>query len=280
MPKISEHLKNSVEILRDSGVAEPRREAVSLLSFALDRNQAFLIAHDDYELSVKEETRFREYIKRRANREPFQYIAGRQNFYGLDFIVSKDVLIPRPETELLVENAIEILKQNARFCEVGVGSGCISVIILHELKTTDAVAVDVSEKALAMARRNAEKHKVSERLELKKSDVYENLNGEKFDLIVSNPPYISVEEMKTLQLEVRRYEPATALTDGADGLSIIEKIIRDAPRFLSKNGFLLLEIGHLQANEVKAMFDKTVWQTVLSLRDFQNIERIIKAQLR
>lgn len=279
MSKISEILKNSAEVLRESGVAEPRREAVSLLSFALDKNQTFLIAHDDYELSVKEETCFREYIERRANREPFQYITGRQNFYGLDFIVSKDVLIPRPETELLVENAIKILTGTARFCEVGVGSGCISVTILHELKTTNAVAVDVSEKALAIARLNAEKYKVSERLELVKSDVYENLNGEKFDLIVSNPPYISVEEMKTLQLEVRRYEPATALTDGADGLSIIEKIIRDAPRFLKENGFLLLEIGYLQANEVVKMFDRTVWQSIESLPDFQKIERVIKARL-
>lgn len=275
---ISQNLKNATAILRESGVAEPRREAVSLLSFALDKNQTFLIAHDDEELSDAEETRFRDFIKRRASREPFQYITGRQEFYGLDFVVSKDVLIPRPETELLVGTAIEILKENARFCEIGVGSGCISVTILYELKTTNAVALDISEKATAVARLNAEKHKVAERLELRVSDVYECLNGEKFDLIVSNPPYISAAEMKTLQIEVRDYEPATALTDGTNGLSIIEKIITDAPRYLNENGFLLLEIGHLQAVEVKAMFDKTIWREVESLFDFQRIERIIKAQ--
>ena len=275
---ISQHLKNAGEILRESGVAEPRREAGSLLSFALDKNQTFLIAHDNEELSDAEETRFRDFIERRASREPFQYITGRQNFYGLDFVVSKDVLIPRPETELLVGTAIEILKESARFCEIGVGSGCISVTILHELKTTNAVALDISEKVMAVARLNAEKHKVVERLELRISDVYEQLNGEKFDLIVSNPPYIAAEEMKTLQIEVRDYEPATALTDGANGLSIIEKIITDAPRYLIENGFLLLEIGHLQAVEVKAMLDKTIWCKVESLPDFQGIERIIKAQ--
>ena len=279
MSKISGILKNSAETLRESGVVEPRREAVSLLSFTLDKNQTFLIAHDDYELSDDEETRFLECIERRSNREPFQYITGRQNFYGLDFIVSKDVLIPRPETELLVEKAIEILTENTTFCEVGVGSGCISVTILHKLETTNAVALDVSEKALAVAQRNAEKHEVAERLLLKKSDVYENLNDEKFDLIISNPPYISVEEMKTLQLEVREYEPATALTDGADGLSIIERIIKDAPRFLNENGFLLLEIGYLQSAAVQKVFNKTIWRKVESIADFQKIERVIKAQL-
>ena len=278
MSKISEHLKNSAEILRESGVAESRREAVSLLSFALDKDQTYLIAHDDYKLSDEEETRFRDFVKRRANREPFQYITGKQNFYGLDFIVSKDVLIPRPETELLVEMAIKILPENARFCEVGVGSGCIAVTILHELKTANAVALDVSEKALTMARLNAEKHEVSERIELKQSDVYKNLNAEKFDLIVSNPPYISIKEMKTLQSEVRDYEPAQALTDGTNGLSIIEKIIKNAPCYLNENGFLLLEIGHLQSAEVKAMFDETIWREVESLPDFQKIERVIKAQ--
>ncbi len=275
---ISQNLKNATAILRESGVVEPRREAVSLLSFALDKNQTYLIAHDDYELSDEEETRFVNFIKRRASREPFQYITGRQNFYGLDFIVSPAVLIPRPETELLVETALEILKQNAKFCEVGVGSGCISVTILHELKTTNAVALDISEKAIAVARLNAEKHKVAERLELRKSDVCEQLNGEKFDLIVSNPPYISAEEMKTLQTEVRDYEPAAALTDGANGLSIIEKIITDAPQFLTKNGFLLLEIGYLQSVEVKEMFAETLWRDVESFPDFQGIERVIKAQ--
>jgi release factor glutamine methyltransferase len=277
---ISETLRNAGEILRESGVAESRREAVSLLSFALNKNQTFLIAHNDYELSDEEEMRFRDYIERRANREPFQYITGRQEFYGLDFVVSKDVLIPRPETELLVETAIEILPGNGRFCEVGVGSGCISVSILHEIKTVTAIGLDISEKALKIARTNAETNEVSERLELRKSDVYENLRGEKFELIVSNPPYISAEEMKILQTEVRDYEPAPALTDGANGLSIIEKIIKDAPRYLNENGFLLLEIGHLQAVEVKAMFDKTIWHDVESLPDFQGIERVIKAKIK
>ncbi len=278
MTKISAHLKKSAAILQAGGVAEPSREAKSLLAFALHKNQTFLIAHDDYELSDDEETRFRNFIERRAKREPFQYITGSQEFYGLNFIVSKDVLIPRPETELLVETAIEILPKNARFCEVGIGSGCISTAILHESKTSRTVGLDISGKALAVARKNAEANEVIERLELRESDVYENLSDEKFDLIISNPPYVSIEEMKTLQIEVRGYEPAAALTDGADGLSIIKKIITDAPPFLNEKGFLLLEIGHLQFAEVKEMFDRNIWQRVEARLDFQGIERVIKAR--
>ena len=277
---VSQILKNAAEILRASEVVEPRREANSLLTFALNKNQTFLVAHDDYELSDAEATRFQGFVKRRANREPFQYITGRQEFCGLDFFVSPDVLIPRPETELLVEAATEILKDDAMFCEVGVGSGCLSIAILHSVKTAAAIGLDISEAALKIAQKNAETNEVGERLELRKSDVFENLTDEKFDLIVSNPPYISSEEMKTLQIEVRDYEPAAALTDGKNGLSIIEKIIADAPRFLNQKGFLLLEIGYRQAVEVKAMFDEKYWNGIESRLDFQGIERVIRAQSR
>ena len=275
---IAEHIALAIEQLKNAGVAAPPRESKSLLAFALGVNQTFLVAHSEYELSEAEEIYFQAILNRRAKREPFQYITGRQEFYGLNFIVTPDVLIPRPETELLVETAIEILSENARFCEVGVGSGCISTAILHTIKTAEAVGLDISEAALKVARRNAEINGVAERLDLRMSDVFGNLNGEKFDLIVSNPPYISSEEMKTLQAEVRGYEPATALTDGADGVSIIRKIITNAPQFLNERGFLLLEIGHLQAVEVKEMFDETTWRDVESRLDFQSIERVIKAQ--
>ena len=280
MPNISETLNQATEILRSGGIAEPRREANSLLAFALKKDKTFLIAHNDYELSGEEETKFRSFLERRARREPFQYITGNQEFYGLDFLLTPDVLIPRPETEMIVENAIEILKarENSRFCEVGVGSGCISVSILYEIQTASAIGLDVSEKALKIAGKNAQRHQVSERLELKPSDVFDDLNDEKFDLIVSNPPYIPLADIEELQAEVRRFEPLNALTDGHDGLSIIEKIILGAPRFLKPSGFLLLEIGFGQAAEVTAMLAAKFWQSVEILPDLQNIPRMIKAQ--
>ena len=277
---ISEALESAAKTLQTSGVAEAVREAKSLLAFALNSNQTFLIAHAEYELSVEEEKRFRDFITRRARREPFQYIVGKQEFYNLDFAVTPDVLIPRPETELIVAAAIEITKGNARFCEVGIGSGCISVSILHAVKTASAIGLDISEEALKVARENAETHLVAKRLELKSSDVFENLPAEKFDFIVSNPPYIPGEDVKNLQAEVRDYEPPAALTDGKDGLSIVRKIIADAPHFLKAGGFLLMEIGINQETKVREMFDEKNWREIKILPDLQNIPRTIKGRIR
>jgi release factor glutamine methyltransferase len=280
LPSIFEHLNNAAKILQTSGIEQPRREVASLLAFALQRDKTFLIAHPEYKLSNVEEKRFQRFLQRRASREPFQYITGKQEFYRLDFLVTPDVLIPRPETELIVDAAIEILrgKKRAQFCEVGVGSGCISVSILHEEKLASAIGFDISNQALKIAQKNAETHRVLERLELKISDVFEALQNEKFDLIVSNPPYISSEDTKNLQAEVRDFEPLMALTDGGDGVSIIEKIITGAPTFLKDGGFLLLEIGFAQASRVSAMFSPPIWNDVDILPDLQGIARMVKAQ--
>ncbi|NJM52640.1 MAG: peptide chain release factor N(5)-glutamine methyltransferase [Blastocatellia bacterium] len=225
---------------------------------------------------------FQQIIARRANREPFQHITGKQEFYGLDFEVNSDVLIPRPETELIVENAIEILQkiEKPRFCEVGTGSGCISISILHNVSKATAIGLDVSEKALKITRRNAEKHEVSDRVELKISDVFAVLTEEKFSLIVSNPPYVPSEDISGLQTEVRDFEPIIALTDGKDGLSIVEHIVENSPKFLYSKGFLLMEIGFSQAEKVRQMFSPEIWQTVEILPDLQGIPRMIKAQLK
>jgi release factor glutamine methyltransferase len=281
LPTIAENLQKAAAILAASGIAEPRREAGSLLAFALGKDRTFLITRAGDELSAAEETRFHALLERRAGREPFQYIAGRQEFYGLEFLVTPDVLIPRPETEMIVENAIEVLHalEKARFCEVGVGSGCISVAVLVNVPRASASGLDISEKALEIALTNAERHRVSQRLELKKSDVFSALNEEKFDLVVSNPPYIPRADIARLQAEVRDFEPLTALTDGADGLSIIETIVRGAPRFLKRGGSLLMEIGHTQSEAVENMFDGRVWRRAEILPDLQGIPRTVSAQV-
>lgn len=282
MTKIAEILKSAAEILAEAGVAEPRKEANSLLSFALQKDRTFLFAHPGYELNNREIKTFQHFLTRRARREPFQYIVGKQEFYGLDFKVTPDVLIPRPETELIVEHALELLKniKKPRFCEVGTGSGCISIAILHENKESYAVGLEISEKALAVTRQNAEKHGVLERFELRISDVFESLSNEKFDLIVSNPPYVPLCEIESLQAEVRDFEPEIALTDGKDGLSIIGKIIKDAPKFLLPQGFLLMEIGFNQSAMVGQMFSGEVWQEVEFFSDLQGIPRMLKAQVK
>jgi release factor glutamine methyltransferase len=282
LSNVTEKLREASEILKSSGISQPRREADSLLALALEKDKTFFIAHPEYKLSGAEEKRFQNFLERRARREPFQYIAGRQEFYGLDFEVNRNVLIPRPETELIVEWAIEILrdKENPKFCEVGIGSGCITVSILHELKTASAVGLDISPQALEIAERNGATHHVLNRLELNTSNVFEALKDEKFDLIVSNPPYIPSEEIEDLQSEVRDFEPLAALNGGEDGLSIIKKIIVESPKFLTENGFLLLEIGFGQADKVRGMFKTKIWRDVDVLSDLQRIPRTVKAQIK
>ncbi len=277
---ISDALEQAAERLRDSGVSESRREAASLLAFVLQKDAAFLIAHPEYDLSADEINTFEQYLNRRANHEPFQYIVGRQEFYHLDFEVSPDVLIPRPETEILVECAINILSglENPRLCEIGVGSGCISVSILNAVGSASAVGVDISQGALAVARRNSERHKVDRRLELIKGDVFDGINARTFDLIVSNPPYIPRDHLDSLQAEVRDFEPRVALDGGANGLSIIERIIQNSQGFLKDQGILLLEIGYDQAKTVTGLFDNRAWKEPELIPDLQGIPRIVKIE--
>ncbi|MGI9056246.1 MAG: peptide chain release factor N(5)-glutamine methyltransferase [Pyrinomonadaceae bacterium] len=279
---ISETLKQATEILEQNIIVEPRREANSLLAFALEKDKTFLIAHSEYELSETETITFEKLLTRRAAHEPLPYIRGHQEFFGLDFVVTPDVLIPRPETELIVEAASEILqtKEKGHFCEIGTGSGCISISILHEVKNATATGADVSENALAITKINAEKNAVADRLNLIESDGFENFENEKFDLVVSNPPYVPKDDFESLQAEVRDFEPHIALTDGKNGLSIIEKIIIDAPRFLKPDCYLLMEIGFNQSFKVEEMFDTNIWQTVEFLPDLQGIPRMAKARLK
>ena len=274
---ISTVLNKAAQKLQQAGVEEPRREAASLLVYVLQKDTAFLIAHPEYDLAANQKLLFESCVRRRAKREPFQYIVGRQEFYGLEFDVTPDVLIPRPETEILVEEAINILSllENPRFCEVGVGSGCISVAILANVRSATAVSIDISYAASQVARANATKHKVGGSLTLHRGDVFGNIKGP-FDLIVSNPPYIPSGDIKSLQAEVRDFEPSVALDGGEDGLYIIKSIIRESPEFLMPQGFLLLEIGFDQAAKVRELFGHRMWETPEFLPDLQGIPRILK----
>ncbi len=278
---IAEYLAAATRQLKAASVDQPERQATSLLKFVLDRPASFLIAHPEYELSEDEAAAFAVAVERRSTREPFQYIVGRQEFYALDFVVEPEVLIPRPETEILVEAAIAELSclQTPRFCEVGVGSGCVSISILVNLPNAKAVGVDVSKSALAVAERNAVTHNVTDRFELIESDLLANIKG-KFDLIVSNPPYIPAEDIETLQIEVRDYEPLTALSGGPGGLDIVRRLISDAPTHLVAGGSLMMEIGIGQSGEVAVAFDPLIWHSPSFLADLQQIPRTVVAKLR
>ena len=282
MPPVAEELRLAARSLAESGVADPVRESASLLAFAIGRGRTFLIAHPEYELTDGESAAFADAVERRCRREPFQYITGVQEFWGLAFAVTPDVLIPRPETELIVESAIGILSPlgHPRFCEVGTGSGCITVATLSSLPQATATALDISSAAIAVARQNAETHQVADRVRFVVSDVFDALAaGDRFDLIASNPPYVPLGELAGLQDEVREHEPEVALTDGADGLSIIARLIDGAPQFLVPGGRLLMEIGFAQAERVRAMFSPEVWAEVDVVPDLQGIPRMVTARL-
>lgn len=282
--KIAAALRKAAEILKESGNADARRDAALLLGFVLNRSRAFLIANDDRDLSAEKTARFFELIERRAAGAPVQYITERQEFFGLEFEVNENVLIPRPETEILVEAAIEILcaKENPYFCDVGTGSGCIPISILANLENAKAVAVDISSAALAVARKNAEKLGVIERIEFYESDVFTVFSNSefktqntKFDLIVSNPPYIPNRDLPDLPREVREHEPHAALFGGNAGTEIIARLLTDAPLFLIENGCLMFEIGFNQADAVRTMIDPDAWQLREILPDLQGIPRIV-----
>lgn len=277
---IANSLREASQALEVRGVPESRREAGSLLSFVIGKNRTFLISHADDSLEETEVDRFRELVARRAEGEPLQYITGVQDFYGREFRVTRDVLIPRPETELLVEAALEVITdvRGPSICDVGTGSGCIAVTLLCERTDARAVAVDVSEAALKVAAQNAHVLGVGDRIELKLSDCFDALDKTTFDLIVSNPPYVSSAALPGLQREVRDHEPLVALSPGADGLSVIRRLLRDAPSFLNAGGHLIMEIGFDQGEAIQELIDPKFWRLLEIRPDLQSIPRILVVQ--
>jgi len=277
---IGDVLTEAAEELRSQGIIEPRLEASLLLGHVLQRDRAYLIAHNEQELRPDQLVVIRSFVDRRANGEPLQYLTNHQEFFKLDFEVTPDVLIPRPETESLVEAALDVLPPNSKlqFADLGTGSGCVAISILHERVNVSATAIDTSDRALDVARRNAERHGVTNRLQLVRSDLFTEVPaGGLFDLIVSNPPYVSDVEMKTLQPEVK-WEPAAALAGGPDGLTIIRRLLNEGGAHLKTAGHLIFEIGLGQGERIQGLMDKGVWRLVEVRRDLAGIPRTVALQ--
>ncbi|HEV3470021.1 MAG TPA: peptide chain release factor N(5)-glutamine methyltransferase [Pyrinomonadaceae bacterium] len=281
---VVEALGEAAETLRAAGVAESRREAGSLLAHVTGLDRTRLLTHPEDRLAPESLTEFRRAVARRAAGEPLQYVTGRQDFYGLEFEVTPDVLIPRPETELLVEAALELLREAPAplVCDVGTGSGCIAVALLVARPGARAVALDISPAALAVAARNAARHGVAPRLTPLVSDCFEALGAGpeiRFDIIVSNPPYVAERDLAGLQREVREHEPRVALTPGGDGLSVIRRLVAESPRLLVPGGHLLFEIGFDQHERVRSLVDPSVWSLLDIHRDLQGIPRTVALRL-
>jgi len=275
---IAEALQIAGDELGRAGVPEARKEARSLLAHVLDVEWAVFITTPDKPLAASSLNRFQELVSRRSTGEPVQYITGVQDFYGRRFEVTRDVLIPRPETEGLVETVLPLLSVAApiRICDVGTGSGCIAITVLCENPSVHAIGLDISAAALEVAKRNAIAHNVANRISFIKSDCFDALTDDiSFELIVSNPPYVSAKVLPGLQREVRDHEPRVALTPGVDGLAVIKRLITDAPRFLKPAGHLVIEIGFDQSESIPALVDPAIWQLIDIVPDLQQIPRIV-----
>ena len=242
-------------LLHEAGVDSAALEARLLLAYAIDATPESLLAEPDKAVSGDEESRFREALGRRLNREPLFYITGEREFYGLPFYVDARALIPRPETELLVEEAIAAAAElgsakvngaGLRIADIGTGSGCIVVATATVLTGATFVATDISGDAVEVARQNAERHGVADRITFAVGDLLAPVSGP-FDIIIANPPYIPAENLPTLQAEIRDHEPRVAVDGGDGGMTIAERLVRDAPLYLRSGGWLLMEVGYGQA---------------------------------
>ena len=277
-------LQRATEFLQANGIEEARLDAEVLLAHILKMRRLYLYVHLELNLVDEDINNYKALLHRRVARVPVAQLVGNKEFMGLDFNITPDVLIPRPETEILVQMSIEILgpiKEAINLADIGTGSGAIAVSMLHYLDNATVDAVDISPAALAVAKSNAEKFSVDNRINLFEGDLLEPLGGKAYDAILSNPPYIPTAVIAELQPEVAKYEPKLALDGGEDGLKYYRQIIDEAVPLLKPDGFLALEVGIDQAASVRKMLeDNGQFDPINMIWDLYGIERIILAYKR
>lgn len=281
-------LETATDYLADKGIENARLNAEVLLAHQLHVQRISLYLNFEQPLTEKEVSGFRSLIKRRLQHEPLQYITGRQEFWSLSFQVNPHVLIPRPETEILVEQAMVLAKALAdgtqlRFLDLGTGSGVIAVAMAKEIPESLVLATDISEEALDVARANAQEHGVSSNITFIQGDLFEPLMLEKpaFHLIASNPPYVCTHEISGLHSEVALYEPKAALDGGKDGMDYLREIVAQAPQFLLPGGWLLLEMSPYQVEKALFILTETdVYQNTKAIEDYSHHQRVVMAQLK
>jgi release factor glutamine methyltransferase len=276
--RLKQELDSAVARLAAANVPSARMNAELLLRFTLDCDRAYLYAHPERELTADEQSRYDAVLKERARGVPAQYITGHQEFWGMDLIVSPAVLIPRPETEHVVEAVLEIIGQDrttpVRIVDVGTGSGCIALALAKELPAAEIEATDISAAALEVARANAVRHGLESRVHFHEADLLAQLKN--LDFVVSNPPYVGESEEDEVQLEVRKFEPGAAVFAGATGLEVIGRLIPQAREKLKTGGWLVIEISGTIAEGVKNLLDG--WDDVRIRPDLQSIPRVVQAR--
>jgi release factor glutamine methyltransferase len=271
-------LNSAVQHLTAAHVPSPRLNAETLLMFTLSCDRAYLFAHPERELTSDEATRYDHALSQRATGIPAQYITGHQEFWGMDFIVSPAVLIPRPETEHLIETILPLARPlpRPRIVDVGTGSGCIAVALAKELPEAEIHATDISAEALEVARANATRHQFAERIQFHRADLLEGLEAGSFDFVVSNPPYVGESEEDQVQLEVRKFEPRQAVFAGSTGLEVIQRLVPQARRALKPGGRLVMEISGTIAAGVAGLLKD--WEQISIANDLQGIPRVVSAR--
>jgi release factor glutamine methyltransferase len=278
VPTIAEAISEGAQVLREASVDEDRRTAAALLSHALLLDRAQLIIRSKEEITEPIYEEFIRLIRRRAAGEPLQYITGHQEFYGLDFEVNRDVLIPRPETEFLVERVIALARNLIApvIADIGTGSGCIAVALAVNIPHARILATDISPSAIKVARANARLHRVEERIEFLTGDLLAPLAGREgaIDILASNPPYVPASRPDLVQREVREWEPDVALFGGEEGLDFYRRLLNEAVPFVKEGGWMVCEIGYSQLASIREMIGPE-WNLVEVNSDLQAIPRTL-----
>jgi release factor glutamine methyltransferase len=275
---LRETLTSAITRLTKADVPSPRLNAELLLMFTLDCDRAYFHAHPERELTSQELQRYEDALAKRASGIPAQYITGHQEFWGMDFIVTPAVLIPRPETEHVIETVLANVGRtllSAKIIDIGTGSGCIAIALATELPDAEIHASDISRAALEIARANAARLGQS-RIQFHESDLFSKVETRNFDFVISNPPYVGESEKDQVQLEVRKHEPHNAVFAGPTGLEIIERLIPQAHDALKPGGWLVMEISGTIVEGVKRLLFG--WQEIQIINDLQGIPRVVAAR--
>lgn len=278
-PSVQKLLRDSANRLRDAGIDTPIMDAELLLVHAAGLSRTRLMTHPEFVPPADDIRLFLEHVERRAGREPLAYITGEREFCGLTFEVTPDVLIPRQETEILVETVVEWLAEveNPLVADIGLGSGAIAVAIAKMVPSSIVFGTDISASALETAIRNASRNGVRSQVRFVDGDLLQPLHGVTFDLIVSNPPYIPSSDIEELQPEVAEFEPRGALDGGPDGLAVYRRLALDAPSFLREGGMLAVEIGIGEADGVSELFQAQGFLNIAVVPDYAGISRVVTA---
>jgi release factor glutamine methyltransferase len=273
--------KAELKLLTSPHPARAKQDAEALLQHTLGQDRAWLIAHWDDESDSSTECAYTEAVNRRQTGEPLQYITGQSEFFGLPFSVGPGVLIPRPETEHLVEEVLRLAKDfdqaTLRIADIGTGSAIIAVALAHMLPQAHIAAVDSSAQALTVARDNAKQNQVEDRIDFFEGDLFQPLSGLQFQIIASNPPYIPTTDHDSLSVEVRDHEPHSALFAGEDGLGIYQRLIPESRNHLVANGWLALEIGFGQQQAIESLLASSGFREISFVNDYQQIPRVALA---